>query len=385
MKILFISQLFPYKKDELHTTGALREFIEEWAGLGNMVKVIRIHYGHEKEKFPQVPSFSIGENISVDFIQPIRIPVLKLSFYSLKKIIKTLDFKPDVMVCHHYNAYFTFYKLAKKLNIPLVAGIHMSDVRLAQKQIYHWYFKKIYHRVSGFACRSQSYQKQFVKLFPEQSFKTFLAMSGIPDKYLNQNTLKPESDTSVLHFITVSSLIARKQIDKILQALSELPQNITWQFSIIGEGAEKSKLQQLTERPGLRGKVVFLGNLHRDEVFGHLKKADIFVLPSYDETFGLVYLEAMAAGCLTIGSINEGIDGTIVNNQNGFLCDPFNEQSIKETLINAARLDIKEKERIINNALNTVSNYSNSKMAEYYLNQLKQIVNDYNKTEKRLG
>ena len=116
-----------------------------------------------------------------------------------------------------------------------------------------------------------------------------------------------------------------------------------------------------------------------------MKKADIFVLPSYDETFGLVYLEAMAAGCLTIGSINEGIDGTIVNNQNGFLCDPFNEQSIKETLINAARLDIKEKERIINNALNTVSNYSNSKMAEYYLNQLKQIVNDYNKTEKRLG
>ena len=66
MKILFISQLFPYKKDELHTTGALREFIEEWAGLGNVVKVIRIHYGHEKEKFPQVAKRKLGIPFSIE-------------------------------------------------------------------------------------------------------------------------------------------------------------------------------------------------------------------------------------------------------------------------------------------------------------------------------
>ncbi|MBN2636384.1 MAG: glycosyltransferase family 4 protein [Prolixibacteraceae bacterium] len=385
MNILFISQLFPFKKGEINTTGALREFIEQWANSGNTIKVIRVHYSHEKEEFPSISSYNIGNNIIVDFIKPIRIPVLKLSFYNNNKIINGLGFKPDIIVCHHYNAYFTFYKLAKKLNIPLVAGIHMSDVRLAQKLFYRWHFKRIYKQVSAFACRSQSYFEQFSKLFPEYRSKAFLALSGIPKKYLKSFESMKNVDNDRLHFITVSSLIKRKQVDKILIALSALPVEIKWSFSIIGEGPEKSNLLELANKLKIIANINFLGNINRDNVFEQLKMADIFILPSYNETFGLVYLEAMAAGCITIGSCKEGIDGIIINNDNGFLCNPFDQYSINQIILQASQINNSDKIRIRKNAFKTVANYSNSRMADNYLNKLKEVVHDYNKTKKRIG
>ena len=49
-----------------------------------------------------------------------------------------------------------------------------------------------------------------------------------------------------------------------------------------------------------------------------MEESDVFAMVSSPETFGLVYIEAMAKGCVTIGSKGEGIDGVIVNNENGF-------------------------------------------------------------------
>ena len=75
MNILFITQLFPYYKNDKNTSGALREFIEEWGNMGHNIKVIRPHFSYEKEDFPNQPEFRIGENIEVNFIKPFRIPL----------------------------------------------------------------------------------------------------------------------------------------------------------------------------------------------------------------------------------------------------------------------------------------------------------------------
>ena len=55
-----------------------------------------------------------------------------------------------------------------------------------------------------------------------------------------------------------------------------------------------------------------------------LGQSDVFVLPSVNETFGMVYLEAMSQGCIPIGTSGEGIDGIIENGKNGYLCDRNN-------------------------------------------------------------
>ena len=52
-------------------------------------------------------------------------------------------------------------------------------------------------------------------------------------------------------------------------------------------------------------------------------------MPSINEGFGIVYLEAMKAGCITIGTKGEGIDGFIENGKNGFLVNPNVDEIVK--------------------------------------------------------
>ena len=68
--------------------------------------------------------------------------------------------------------------------------------------------------------------------------------------------------------------------------------------------------------------VCFKGQVNNKEVQKLMSESYIFVLPSINEGFGIVYTEAMKAKCITIGTKNEGIDGFIKNGVNGFLVNP---------------------------------------------------------------
>jgi len=59
---------------------------------------------------------------------------------------------------------------------------------------------------------------------------------------------------------------------------------------------------------------------------------DAFILPSYSETFGIVYLEAMAAGIVTVGVRGQGIDGVIKHGDNGLLVEPKSIKSIEQQI-----------------------------------------------------
>ncbi|GET32583.1 hypothetical protein PbJCM13498_14460 [Prolixibacter bellariivorans] len=373
MNILFITQFFPYEKGNQYTTGALREFVEEWGKRDNQIKVIRPHFRHiEKEPFPENAKFSIGKNIDVEFVKPVRIPLLKWNFYSNKRIVNQLDFKPDVVVCHLYNAYFTFHKIADLLDVPLVIGIHMSDLKISQNRFHRWHQETIFKKSYAFACRSHAYRDRFVERFPEFGNKAFLALSGIPEIFLNQQNRKTSDDYTRL--ITVSSLIKRKQIDMVLRSLAENPPDVKWEYVIIGAGEEEHELKKLSKQLEIESHVKFLGRRTREDVVEELVKSDIFILPSYEETFGLVYLEAMACGCLTIGSLDEGIDGTIQDGVNGFLCDAKSLESIKQKLTEVIKLSPEQRNKIVQEAVETANQFTTEKMAEEYLNNLHKVI-----------
>ncbi len=368
MNILFITQLFPADKDINNTSEALREFVTEWAKKGHQIKVIRPYYSYEKEPFPVKATFKIEQDVFVEFVKPLRIPILKFGFFNNKKIIKNLTFKPDVVVCHMYNSYFTFHKLAKILNVPLVVGIHMSDIRIS-KNVFHWFHQKqIFKNVSAFACRSIAIQNLFHKYFPEYKKKTFLAFSGLPQIYLNQNIEVKRNQK--IRIISVSWLIKRKQIDKVIKALAKMPADLQWEYVVIGTGEEDNSLKQLVNEINLSTAIHFPGKKSRESLMEELKQSDIFVLPSYDETFGLVYLEAMACGCLTIGSRNEGIDGIIIDGHNGLLCDPLSDDSIFAKLYEAMVMDEDNYKKMVSTGIESISNYSIEKKSGEYLDRL---------------
>jgi glycosyltransferase involved in cell wall biosynthesis len=94
---------------------------------------------------------------------------------------------------------------------------------------------------------------------------------------------------------------------------------------------------------------------------------------SEGETFGLVYLEAMACGCITIASRGEGMDGIIEDGVNGFLCKPGDVQELQEIIEKIDALDQKQLYSISYQAYLTARRLTDIKVAENYLNELNNI------------
>ena len=78
----------------------------------------------------------------------------------------------------------------------------------------------------------------------------------------------------------------------------------------------------------------------------------------------------MAASCLTIASKDGGVDGIIVDNENGYLCHEADNNELKRILENIMESDYKHLTQIVNHGYKTVQNYSDCKVAEKYLNDI---------------
>ena len=106
-------------------------------------------------------------------------------------------------------------------------------------------------------------------------------------------------------------------------------------LTVIGQGALRSKLETLCEQLGVSGFVQFLGRKPNHEVFQKMCESGFFVMASKPEGFGIVYLEAMAAGCVAVGTEGEGIDGVIKNGENGFLVPADDVETVVTVIKNA--------------------------------------------------
>lgn len=125
----------------------------------------------------------------------------------------------------------------------------------------------------------------------------------------------PEGDTVL---ISIGRLIRRKALGDVLLALSKLDAD-RYRLLIIGEGPEEERLRDLAARLGLSSRVDFLGAIWGEEKFQYLAAADMFVLPSVHEGFGLVFLEAMHCGLPVIASCTGGQTDFLKDGETGFL------------------------------------------------------------------
>jgi glycosyltransferase involved in cell wall biosynthesis len=110
--------------------------------------------------------------------------------------------------------------------------------------------------------------------------------------------------------VTVANLVARKRHDDVLRALALLrdrddPRLGELEYVIVGDGPERRRLEVLARSLRIGERVRFLGALPHADAIIAARDADLFVLPSLDEAFGVAYVEAMAAGVPAIGSRGE--------------------------------------------------------------------------------
>jgi len=138
----------------------------------------------------------------------------------------------------------------------------------------------------------------------------------------------------VLRFVSLANLHEGKGIDLNLQALARLQQAgiRNWTYSIVGGGAEQARLEAMVDTFALRDKVRFHGRVSHDRALQLLADADVFVLPSYREAFGVAYLEAMGLGLLTVGVSGQGPEAFIAHGRTGLLVRPNDADSLYQAM-----------------------------------------------------
>lgn len=153
-----------------------------------------------------------------------------------------------------------------------------------------------------------------------------------------------------LRVVCVAQVIPRKGIGYLIEAWRRLQ----WkpheaQLRIVGRISHEMRGLAGQEVPG----VEFVGTLDRNQVAMELRKASIFVLPTLEEGFACVILEAMAAGCSVITTTESGADGVIKSGDSGILVPPRNVDALQNAL-SALRDDPELRERMGHSALQSV-------------------------------
>ncbi len=82
----------------------------------------------------------------------------------------------------------------------------------------------------------------------------------------------------------------------------------------------------------------------------------------------------MSKGCITIGSLGEGIDGFIIDRENGFLCKPGDVKSLTDVMIECYEMSIEEKARILNESIGKIRSMSKEKIISGYESYIKKII-----------
>lgn len=232
--------------------------------------------------------------------------------------------------------------------VPVVTTLRGSDVStLKTTKIDRLILKTCLVFSRKIVTVSDAIRIRLVREFPQFSDKLITIPNGV-DEALLQFPIKRKS-TSVCRLVSVGNLVSNKGFATILEALN-LHRDNSLHLGIVGDGAEKNHLEEITSAYGLSKNVRFLGSLAPDAVAEELRNSDIFVLASFSEGRPNVVLEAMAAGVPVIASDLEGIRELIEDAKTGLLFEPGNSRQLAACIgrlasDSALRLEIAEAAR----------------------------------------
>lgn len=314
------------------------------------------------------------------FENPLFIPksIKSCNYFSFKHV-RLLEefcekerFVPEVGIVH-LPTYYVQTLRKVKLFPKLIAIIHSFDIKnIKRGNIDIW--KKYFYGFNAIGFRSYKIKEEFEKLIGSNT-NTFMCLSGIPENYISKMiNSEGYSTQNEIKLLYAGRLDKNKNVAKTISALSKMGSNVKYSFTIIGEGRERKSIEKLSSKLQMNDNIVFEGKLSRSDTFKYMQQSDIFIMVSIKETLGLVYLEAMAAGSIVIGTKGQGIDGIVVNGVNGFLTDSSNENEIYQTILHVMSLSQEEQKVIRDNAKKTLQSLSDISVSKEYFENISNVI-----------
>ena len=354
MKILVLSHMYPLPFEKMKGI-FVHEQVKALVAKGLEVQVVSpvpwttfpINYLSSKwKKYSTIPEREIRDEISIWYPRYVTFPRSwffsssgKRMYLGIKEIVKKIyqEFqfdlihahvalpdgfaaiklkqiyrKPVIVTIHGQDLYVTFYR-NKRCKIVLFNVFKKADrIILVSKKL-----KEISDNNVGFANKSTVINNGVAvnNILKEKNIK------------LGESTL----DSRII--LSVSYLITRKAINFNLKAIAQLINKYpNLKYLIIGDGPEMRHLKELSNNLRINKHVEFLGQLSHENVLVYMAKADIFSLPSWNEAFGVVYIEAMAQGTPVIGCQGEGIEDFVEHGITGMLVKPKDVDSLVKAM-----------------------------------------------------
>lgn len=238
------------------------------------------------------------------------------AFLDLYEHYRKLKGDADVIHAHLIVHAYNCHRVLEKYHIPFVITEHWSKMNFATpdkglaklSEGYQWADKI----VTVSAALADSLKEKF-------GVESEVIHNMVSDNFFDQTLKKDgQKESHVVKFVSVGSLVHGKGYDIIISALQKCKYMDKCQISIVGGGPEEANLRSLVEQCQLQNKVFLAGKKTPEEVSELMAESDCFILASRGETFGIVYIEAMAKGKPVIATICGGPE-SFVNESNGLL------------------------------------------------------------------
>ena len=397
---MLLSSIYPLQGPVNQGTKVCHFFAKEWVAAGH--SVVAVHFQaiypapfywvaslFQKKLAARTGSIvytkreTVATQFKMDNVDVFRIPLykpypharftqkgIKKAVDIIKKHLSSIEFTPDIMVGHFLNPQLEIlgilkseYKYAKTgLVLHLPAELNMAE------KLYGANFIEMIGEMDAVGFRNIPLQRMFESRYKIQSHK-FICYSGIPEEFVSKKNTH-SFNGKLNKFIFVGGLIERKYPAQILYALNDCYPEKDFNIKYVGAGQQEDTIKKISSLYNLSSQVELLGKINRDEIVNMYDNADCMIMISKGEAYGLVYLEAMARGCITIASRDEGMDGVIIHGKNGFLCKAGDSVELAQLIKEINLLSQDEKIAISNNAIATAKRLTDKTVAKSYLDSI---------------
>ncbi|HEY1014640.1 MAG TPA: glycosyltransferase, partial [Herpetosiphonaceae bacterium] len=191
------------------------------------------------------------------------------------------------------------------MGVPVVLSVHGTDVTYTVRQnrlsaaVVRWVFRA----ADAIMVNSDWTRRQVVRHCGRDDATTIVRLGGDAPR-ADPIPAKP-GDT--IRLLSVGHLVERKGHAYVLEALRQLrDQGYALRYVIVGGGPLEDQLKARARELGIDDAVEFAGDQQHQAVWAYLARCDIFVLPSWNEAFGVAYVEALGMGKPAVGCAGEG-------------------------------------------------------------------------------
>src|SRR5690606_3262537 len=242
----------------------------------------------------------------------------------IKKICKDIETKIDLSKVSFIHAHTWYsdggvaYMLSEKYDIPYIVTIRNSDMNVFQKYLIHEraFGRQILEKAKSIILISASYKDRVLsesslrKIYAQLETKLRVVTNGVDPYWIVNVVAKQMRPKNNFKFLYVGKFSSGKNVLKLLNAVKNLNKNTQRGILELVGGGGADELKVLREVENYPDVFKYHGKVDDKERLKEIyQSCDIFAMPSRNETFGLVYVEAMLQGLPILYTANEGIDG----------------------------------------------------------------------------